>query len=181
MILRVVGVSMGIRLLGINRVVKNFEKKIDRLENPTKIFKIISTMAWKDVMDHFEKEQGPSGKWKNLKYPREKRQGQGSGRDKVLQDTGFLRSRTRKRAFPKRAEVFNPLKYAAVHNGGLKVPDRTPKTSGGYLTFRIRGQWVKTKFAKGFRMPKREFMWLSSGARSRIAKRFIRFVMRGEK
>ncbi len=49
------------------------------------------------------------------------------------------------------------IPYAATHNEGLQVPARYPKNVKA-LSFTIDGQKIVTKYARGFKMPKREFI-----------------------
>jgi phage gpG-like protein len=63
---------------------------------------------YKDVMDHFGKEQGDTGSWKPLKY----RVG------KPLQDTGRLKNSIRPTNTKDTAVVGTNLVYAATHNYG---------------------------------------------------------------
>lgn len=49
------------------------------------------------------------------------------------------------------------IPYAATHNEGLKIPDRFPVRRKA-LKFKIKGKDVFAKSAKGFTMPRREFI-----------------------
>ena len=55
--------------------------------------KILWTHAFKDVMDHFDKEEGPDSKWKPIKR-----------KGKILQDTGMMR------------QSFRPYPYRTTSN-----------------------------------------------------------------
>ncbi len=50
-----------------------------------------------------------------------------------------------------------PLPYAAIHEFGGQVPDRTPVNAKA-LHFFIGGKEVFAKFAKGFTMPERSYL-----------------------
>lgn len=94
---------------------KRMQKMRDNLTNPSPTMQKISTMMFKDVMDHFGKEQGDKGAWVPLKY----RKG------KALQDTGRLRNSITPRNTKDEAVVGTNVIYAATHNYGRgAIPQR---------------------------------------------------------
>lgn len=116
----------------------------------------ISLFVFQDIINHFEKEQGPSGKWKAWsKVYAEHMETIGKGGNKILQDSGRLRQsftpgQWRKR--PAGIEWYNPAKtkggfpYAAAHDEG------------------------------GPKLPQRRFMWLSDSAMNKISEATAAFL-----
>ena len=119
-----------------------YEKALKKLQRKTKNLKPFYDKAkfimFKDVQDHFRKEQSPAGiKWKALKPATLKARRGGGG--KILQDTGRLRQVTPFSSSTS-AIIGTNLKYAKTHNKGDQR----------------RG------------IPRREFMWLSNRAGKQI-------------
>ncbi len=95
----------------------------------------ISIFVFQDIINHFEKESGPNGKWKAWsKTYAEHMESIGKGGNKILQDSGRLRQSFTPgqwRMRPAGIEWYNPAKtksgfpYAAAHDeGGGKLPQR---------------------------------------------------------
>lgn len=110
----------------------------------------ISILGFKDVMDHFEKQQGSKGGWKRWSaLYRNHMEKLGKGDNMILQDTGRLRQSTMmafdSEQIKKGYLVFNPAQtqkgfpYAYAHDTGGPI------------------------------LPKRDFMWLSLRAQNQIA------------
>lgn len=120
----------------------------------------IGKIVFADVLDHFEKERGPDGKWKRWSdLYRERMVKQGKGGNRLLQDSGRLRGGFqpgRFRAQKGQVTYFNPQKtksgfpYAAHHNDGASDGSNS-----------------------------RRFMWLSKDALQDVSKATLLFVMRG--
>lgn len=115
------------------------------------------THGFKDIITHFKQEQGPDGKWENLKRSTiEKRtKGAGVGRAKILQDTGRLRNSiinklTRRRGHDQ-IEMFSNVSYSGKHDRGDSSEN----------------------------LPQRQFMWLSDGAQELMAQTIIELSLRG--
>jgi phage gpG-like protein len=98
--------------------------------------RFLSPYVYQDIIDHFEKENDPTGKkWKawSPKYA-EFMNKIGKGGNQILQDTGTLRQNMKpikSRSFIDRIEWYNNAKtktgfpYAAAHNyGGPTLPAR---------------------------------------------------------
>ena len=86
---------------------------------------LVKSRIWmyKDILEHFEKETGPEGKWQPLKPSTIKRRRKGSAR--ILQDTGRLRMSISGYSDNKRAVVGTNLMYARMHQEGKgRVPAR---------------------------------------------------------
>lgn len=111
----------------------------------------LSAVVFQDVDDHFQKEEGPDGRWAPWsKIYREHMERIGKGGNKILQDEGKLRGGFMPTNYRKVGEGilwFNPISYAHRHNEG---------THG---------------------TPARTFMWLSDPASERIADVTLNFVL----
>jgi len=107
-------------LVGVSKKLEGLE---DRMKNPAVAFKRIAIEGWKDVLDHFNKEEDPDGKkWAKLK--RKRRRGKTS-KGKILQDTGRLRASIRHKVVKDEAVVFTVVDYAKTHQEGIRVPKRS--------------------------------------------------------
>lgn len=103
----------------LNKYIKSMQKF---LKAPEKFFARVALIGQTNVVRHFNRSLGPSGKWAKLKY----RKG------KPLLDNGDLRKSISKRYSRKGASVGSNLPYAAIHNyGGMagrgrkaKIPQR---------------------------------------------------------
>ena len=141
---------------------RDFFKKIsDQTKSQRKMTKkyvsSISTFVFQDIMDHFDKEKGPEGRWHAWSQAyRTHMQKIGKGANRILQDTGRLRTSFQPgnyRVAKKGIEWFNPARtrsgfpYAAHHN---ELADR-PRT----------------------------FMWLSQKALDNISEATLEFILRG--
>jgi phage gpG-like protein len=97
---------------------RRLQKMRENLTNPSPTMQKVSTYMYKDVMDHFGKEQGDTGGWAPLKY----RVG------KPLQDTGDLRksiaaSNTKDTAVVSAGDAH--VTYAGYHQYGTRnIPQR---------------------------------------------------------
>lgn len=129
----------------IVKLLDEFSFKFSSIEGKTKQFVgILSSVIFQDVMDHFDKQQGSDGHWQKWSESYQKRMSKlGKGQNRILQDKGRLR------------QNFNPSKW---------------RTSGDYIIW-----YNNAKTKKGFpyayahneggpKLPKRDFMWLSSQA-----------------
>lgn len=148
---------------GLKRVQKGFEKTAARIKNPRTGMELVAAKGFKDVMDHFKKEEGPNRAWP--KWSRRNKSGsrtffstRPAPRDTkkkkkrsgaLLQDTGKLRNSTRHRVLKTEAHIYNNVSYATYHHNGTS------------------------------KMPKRRFLWISRKARVSIAKTFARFILKG--
>jgi len=140
-----------------DREVKEFlnelSKNVNKVEKRAKaVWGILAGRAYADVIDHFEKESGPNGKWKPIK-----RLGQ------ILQDKGTLRGgitlATNKSDIKRGVLLFDAVPYAKTHDEGLTV---------------------KTKYTT-FKMPMRKFFWISDKALNNMSEDILNFLMKGTK
>ena len=115
----------------------------------------MSTFVHRDVLDHFEQEMGPDGKWDawSAIYAQHMARVGKSG-NKILQDTGRLRG------------SFKPTDNRTTAEGILWF--NNAKTNSG---FNYAGHHNET----------RPFMWLSKDGLEDMAKATLRFIMAGGK
>jgi len=141
-------------------------QKFSRLD-----MKEIAFRGHADVMQHFSDQKGPSKPWKKTSRP-----------GRILQDQGTLRSSIRPSYGKRFAIVKTNLKYAGVHNFGKRMKAREVRPKNGEaLKWTVGG---KTFFSKGhkipaYKMPKREFMYLSRSARKKIKERMAEMAVKG--
>lgn len=117
----------------------------------------ISILGFKDVIDHFQKQQGRDSRWQKWStlYKRHM-EAIGKGDNMILQDTGRLRQSTMmafdSEQIKKGYLVFNPAQtakgfpYAYAHDTGGPI------------------------------IPRRDFMWLSLKAQDQIAKVTVAYL-----
>lgn len=118
---------------------------------------LLSAVVFRDVMDHFEKEEGPDGKWDPWgKFHRDNMDKLGKGGNKLLQDTGRLR------------QSFLPTNYRKVGEGILWFNPAQTKDNFPYAYAHNEG---------GEQLPARTFMWLSDEASEKIAEVTLNFVL----
>lgn len=122
-----------------------------KVKDPSALLKTaFMTAGFKDIIQHFNDEKGPMGKWKSrsaetqAQYAlRNKRDSRYNPSNKILQLTGNMRKSilpTNTKKISKNAiEIFNTAEYSHRHDSG---------TDG---------------------MPQREFMWFSNDAKERMA------------
>lgn len=128
----------------------------------------MNTAGIADIVDHFKNEESPDGKWQHRAYqteyryakifdgdwklPRGASRAQFNPSNKVLHHTNRLRGSILpanvKKLNATSIMVFSNVDYSGIHDNG-----------GPFKAF---GKYSAT-------MPKREFMWLSDKAQSRIA------------
>lgn len=138
------------------RVINN----VNDIKEKDKVFwGALSAIAFKDVLDHFNKEQSPSGKWQKWSQIYADHMSRiGRSSNKILQFNGFLRQNVRiadTRTRMKQGQLlYNPAQtksgfpYAHAHN-------------------------------EGDGMPKREFMWISDNALTGMSKIMAEHTLKG--
>ena len=112
---------------------------------------LIGARVIADIIDHFENEQGPNGRWAPWSEAyRLQMAKKGKAGNKILQDTGRLKGGWMPARYRKSKQGvlwFNPVKYAGAHDQGTN------------------------------RLPKRQFTWLSSKAMSNISEDTVKFML----
>lgn len=125
--------------------VRMFEGLVNR-DRWIKILRsVIAVIGIKDIVGHFEREEGPEGKWAplNPSYDKWRRK---KGKTKILQFSGTLKGAflpSNMRSDRESVTVFNPVEYAGKHDRGEDG------------------------------MPQRKFMWLSDKATELVHQSFV--------
>jgi len=173
--------GIDIKLKGEEKLAENINKKIARLSNTGTAMAQVVLVAYKDVLDHFAKEEGGnSKKWKAMKnnarfkIVRKDRESyiKTESRVKLLQDTGSLKNSISFKFGKDFAIVGTNKIYAAAQNFGLPPRVIKPKNKK-FLRYAIDGNTMvfsKNKKNITTTLPGRPFMWVSNSAISIIAK-----------
>ena len=130
----------------VEKAQERFNKISERAQNTHGIMQQVSGRMWKDVIENFKQEKNDDGqrwkkwsKWEKGKKTLVGTRPYGLGGNKLLQDTGTLRSSINFKADKNDAIVFSRNKYAALHNYGGPF-----KAWGKHQAY----------------MPRRMFMWI---------------------
>jgi len=116
----------------------------------------LSAIVFSDIIDHFENEKGPNGKWKMWsRFYAERMARTGKGGNKILQDSGRLKG------------AFKPSNMRRQRDGILWF--NNAKTSKGF-------PYASAHDEGGPKLPQRQFMWLSDKAISNIESATLKFV-----
>lgn len=122
---------------------KRFKDMQNRAKNSKHAMDIIGAKGFKDVINSFNVEKNEDGtSWKPLKRPRKR------GGDKLLRDTGRLRSSIRWAANPTEARIFTKVKYAVYHDS-----DKPRK-----------------------KLPRRQFMWIDDKLKLKFALDLLQYI-----
>lgn len=146
----------------VEKFFKGLRKNQKDIEKRDRVFwGSLSSIAFKDVMDHFDKEKGPSApwiEWSDFYFLRMLKKGKAG--NKILQDTGVLRNST---SFV--------TDQGRIRKGFLLWNPATSKKGEPYAYNHDTGSGG---------MPQREFMWLSLKAIREMAKVTSEYML-GEK
>lgn len=135
----------------VQKLLKGLIKNVGEIsEKGRRYVGLLSAIVFKDVIEHFERQEGPEGKW----APWSKRYSKymlsiGKGNNLILTDTGRLRQGwqpSRYRISSDGVLWYNPVSYAAQHDEGL-------------------GQY-----------PQRRFAWISDVAIKNIEEQTVKFI-----
>jgi hypothetical protein len=137
---------------------KNFQTKIKNVENgEQKFLGLMSAVVFKDVIKHFEQEQGSEGKWQQWSDSyRVHMEEIGKSGNKILQFTGRLRNNFKPQNVKKSREGFVWYNDAKTSNG---FPYAFAHNEGGDI------------------LPKRDFMWLSDSAIEEMSQQTLSFIL----
>lgn len=167
--------------------ISNLKRNLKRVKDGEKQYAgLISSHVFKDVVEHFEKEEGSEGPWKKWSKAYEaarmssfanktarlmhrmisgkteksrasaEKSLKSMGPPKILQMTGKLR------------QNFKPTKYRSDRDGLYWFNDA--KTKGGF-------PYAFAHNEGGGKLPRRDFMWLSDQAVEKIAKDTLNFML----
>lgn len=116
---------------------------------------IMSAVVFRDIMQHFDRSEGPDGKWKawSSSY-RRKMWEAGKLGNKILIDSGRLRN------------SFTMANYR-IGGDGISWYNNAKVKGFGYAALHNEG---------GKYHPQRQFMWLSDGAMESIEDQMLRFL-----
>jgi phage gpG-like protein len=138
------------------KVIKRLDKKWDDIKNRKEFGGIIAASVYKDVMEHFDQEKGPDGKWISWSEAYAAHlQKIGRGGNKILQFSGNLRQR------------FTPQSWRSKAEGVLFFNNAKTKSGYAYARGHDEGQG---------KLPKRSFMWLSSKAIDSIIRQTLKWL-----
>lgn len=142
----------------VNAFLKNLDKNLIKVKDGHKKYVgLLSAIVYKDVISHFEKEEGSRGPWaKWSTFYKDIMEEQGKGGNKILQDSGKLR------------QNFKPQNYKKVTGGFLWFNDAKTKSNFPYAAAHDNG---------GPKLPKRDFMWLSEKAMDDISVQTLQFMI----
>jgi len=137
---------------------KNIDKKLKNIEDgERKYTTLLSSIVYKDINEHFEKEEGSDGKWEQWSlYYAMKMQKLGKSGNKILQDTGRLRN------------SFKPMNVKRTNEGFLWFNNAKTKSGFPYAFAHNEG---------GGNLPRRDFMWLSNEAQEMVSVETLQFMI----
>lgn len=142
----------------IKKMLKDMSRNLDAFKKKkAPVVGLMSAHIFKDIMEHFAKEEGEDEAWQEWseKYAIAMAK-RGKGGNKILQDTGRLR------------QNFKPTSYRSVSQGILWFNNAKTKSGAPYAYYHNEGIGPQ---------PKREFMWLSTRAMSKIEEDLVNFML----
>ena len=169
---------ISLNAVGIKKFNREMTRLAKKLDKPERFFSDAKNILRREITDHFRKEEGPSGKWKELSQSTIRQKGS-SG---ILKDSGHLKQSllSSGKHTSNYAVVGTNVKYGPIHNFGGSIPDRhiSPKqakalswiTAGGSRAF-SKGHTVS-----GFNMPERKFLWLSRKGGDKLLDSLHKFI-----
>lgn len=148
----------------------------DRIANAGEYLKAVyATIGFRDIMDHFDREEGPSGKWRR-RSPATQRRYARIAAGELATDPGVARS------------AYNPSNKLLQLTGDMRksiLPGNADiKTQTSILVFandpksgrHDRGEEAIVGPSGAGRIPKRPFMWLSNETKKEMAKALTRMM-----
>ena len=135
----------------VTDLMDDFIIKFEAIDGKSKQFvDLLSVLIYRDVIDHFDKQEGPNSGWQkwSTKYA-ERMSKLGKGANKVLQDTGRLR------------QSFLPNKWRTTDDSIVWYNNAKTRKGFPYAYAHNEG---------GPKLPRRQFMWLSDKAIKDIEK-----------
>ncbi len=141
---------------------RNFLKKISSnlqavKDAKKKFVALMSAIVFKDVINHFEQEEGSKGKWVDWSTAyRKHMEKTGKAGNKKLQFSGRLR------------QTFTPTSNRTSGEGITWF--NNAKTAGGF-------PYAAAHDEGGKKLPKRDFMWASDKAVEQMADNTLKFIL----
>ncbi len=135
-------------------------KQIDAKDKT--VASIIGAVVFRDVLDHFEKQEGPDGPWTpwSQSYRRQMFR-KGKLGNRILQDTGRLR------------QNLQPQKYRVTKDGIVWFNNAKTKSGAPYAFMHDNDTEPRTQ------LPRRSFMFLSDNALEQIEGQILKFLRDG--
>ncbi len=132
-------------------------KRFDQINKRDKaVVGIISAIVYRDIVQHFEREEGPDGPWQAWSPRYAKFMASiGRGGNRLLQDTGRLR------------QAFQPTNVRASVDGLVWFNNAQTKNGFPYAAAHDEG---------GQRLPRRKFMWLSGEGMAEMETQILKFL-----
>lgn len=125
-------------------------------ERDRKIIGILSSVVYRDIIQHFDRQESSEGPWPKWSASYTKFMSSiGKGGNKLLQDSGRLR------------QAFQPVSVRKTNEGLLWF--NNAKTASGF-------PYANAHNEGGKRLPKREFMWISDSALSEMEEQLLNFI-----
>ena len=142
----------------LKQTLKNVSKSLKYIKDGHKKFiGLMSVVVYRDIVDHFEKEEGSDGPWvKWSTYHEQIMVESGKGGNKILQDTGVLRN------------SFKPTNVKSTKEGIAWFNNAKTKNGFPYAFAHDEG---------GSQLPKRDFMWASDKALEDMANNMLAFIV----
>lgn len=142
----------------LRKFLQNMDERLKNIKDGKRQYMgLLSAIIFKDVTEHFEKEEGPDGKWKPWsKIYRDHMNEIGRGGNKILQFDGRLR------------QTFKPTNTRSNSEGISWF--NNAKTKGGF-------PYAAAHDEGGGSLPAREFMWASDGALEKMAEQTLAFIL----
>ncbi len=131
---------------------KNIDSRLKDVKNGRKKFVgLLSSIVFRDIMDHFKTETGPEGKWKPWSQAyKESMEKSGHGGNKILQFSGRMR------------QNFKPTSVRDSSNGITWFNDSKTQDGFGYA---------------GHHDETRPFMWASDQALENMGQQTLAFIL----
>lgn len=137
---------------------KSMNTRLKKIKNGEKRFVgLLSAIVYKDIITHFEEEQGPQGPWAEWSEGYKNRLDKiGRGNNKILQFDGKLR------------QNFTPQDWRNTSQGIQWF--NNAQTRGGF-------PYAAAHDEGGDKLPQRSFMWLSGDAAEQVARDTLAFML----
>lgn len=141
----------------LKAMLTDLSRKMDDIKHRRQgIIGLMSAIVYKDIIEHFSKEEGSSGEWKEWSQLYGEAQARrGRAGNKILQDSGRLR------------QTFKPTTYRVSNEGVTWYNNAKTKDGAPYAYYHD----------EGVGQPKRDFMWLSNKALSKLESEVLQYLM----
>ena len=147
----------------LTRYFTDLVRRAAQIEQRDKIVAgIMGTIVYRDVIRHFERQEGPDGPWQQWSNSyRRQMWRDGKLGNKILQNTGRLRM------------SFSPVNYRTSKDGLTWY--NNAQTRQGFPYAFAHDNDTEPRF----QLPRRSFMWLSDDALGEIESAIVRFLRDG--